>query len=74
MVKNLPANAGDAKDVGLIPGSGRSPGVGNGNSLQYSCLENSMDRRAWRATAHGGLKVEHTAHIHIHVNMHKNPI
>ena len=48
-VKNLPANTGDAaRDVGSIPGSGRAPGVGNGNPLQYSCLENSMDRRAWR--------------------------
>ena len=50
MVKSLPANAGD---VHLIPGSGRSPGEGNGNPLQYSCLENSMDRGAWRATVHG---------------------
>ena len=47
MVKNLPANAGDARDSGLIPGSGRSLGVGNGNPLQYSCLENLMDRGAW---------------------------
>ena len=45
MVKNPPANAGDLRDVGSIPGSGRSPGVGNGNSLQYSRLENSMERR-----------------------------
>jgi len=45
--KNLPANAGDSRDVGLIPGSGRAPGEGNGNPLQYSCLENSMDRGAW---------------------------
>ena len=44
MVKNLPANAGDARDMGSIPGSGKSPGVGNGNPLQYSCLENPMDR------------------------------
>ena len=44
VVKNPPTNAGDARDVGLIPGSGRFPGVENGNSLQYSCLENSMDR------------------------------
>ena len=44
MVKNLPANAEDLRDVGLIPGSGRSPGGGHGNSLQYSCLENPMDR------------------------------
>ena len=47
MVKNLPANAGDP---GLIPGSGRSPGEGNGNPLQYSCLGNPMDREAWRAS------------------------
>ena len=53
MVKNLPANAGDP---GLIPGSGRSPGEGNGYPLQYSCLENSMDRGAWRATVHGVTK------------------
>ena len=47
MVKNLPVNAGDAGDAGSIPGSGRSLGVGNGNPLQYFCLENSMDRGAW---------------------------
>ena len=47
MVKNPPANAGDAGDVGSIPGLGRSSGEGNGNPLQYSCLENSMDRGAW---------------------------
>ena len=47
MVKNLPANAGDARDVGSIPESGRSPGVGNGNPPQYSCLENLKDRGAW---------------------------
>ena len=52
-VKNLPANAGDLRDVGLIPGSGRSPEGGKGNPLQYSCLENSMDRGAWWATVHG---------------------
>ena len=52
MVKNLPANAGDAKDVGSIPGWGRSPGVGNGNPLQYYCLENSMDGGTWWATVH----------------------
>ena len=49
MVKNLLANEGD---VGLIPESGRSPGKGNGNSLRYSCLENPMDRGAWRTTVH----------------------
>ena len=48
MVKNMPANAGDTGDMGLKPGSGRSPGGGNGNPLQYSCLENSTDREAWR--------------------------
>ena len=50
VVKNLPANAGD---VGSIPGSGRSPGERNGNPVQYSCLENPMDSRAWGATAYG---------------------
>ena len=53
MVKNPPANAGD---VGSIPGSGRSPGGGNGNPLKYSCLENPKDRRAWRAMVHGAAK------------------
>ena len=53
VVKNEPANAGDAKDAGLIPGLGRSPGGGNGNPLQYSYLENSMGRGAWLATVHG---------------------
>ena len=53
MVKNLPANAGDIRDPGSIPGSGRPPGEGNGNPLQYSCLETSMDRGAWQATVHG---------------------
>ena len=52
MVKNLPVNVGDARDAGLIPVLGRSPGVGNGSPFQYSCLENSMDKEAWRATVH----------------------
>ena len=53
MVKNLPANAGElSRDESLIPVLGRSPGGGNGNPLQYSCLENSMDRRAWWAIVH----------------------
>ena len=56
VAKNLPPNAGDARDSGSIPGSGRSPGVGNGNPLQYSCLENSLDRGAWLATVHGVTK------------------
>ena len=50
VVKNPPANAGDIRDAGLIPGSGRSPGGGHGNPLQHSCLENPMDKGAWRAT------------------------
>ena len=50
VVKNLPANAGDISDTGSIPGLGRSPGGGNGNLFQYSCLENPMDRGAWQAT------------------------
>ena len=53
VVKSPPANAGDARDTGSTPGSGRSPGAGNGNPLQYSCLENSMNRTAWQATVHG---------------------
>ena len=56
VAKNPPANAGD---VGLIPGSGRSPRLGNGKSVQYSCLENSIGRRAWRATVHGPQRVRH---------------
>ena len=56
MVKNLPANAGDTGNAGSLPGLGRSPGVGNGNPLQYACLENSVDRGAWRATVLGVAK------------------
>ena len=52
MVKNPPAKAGDAGDTDLIPGLGKSPGGGNGNPLQYPCLKNPMDRRAWWATVH----------------------
>ena len=59
VVKN-PANAGDTGDVGLIPGSGRSPEVGNGKPLQYSCLENPMHRGTWQATAHGVAKESDT--------------
>ena len=57
VVKNLPANAGDTI---LIPVLGRSPGGGNDNPLQYSCLENSMDRGAWRATVHGAVESDMT--------------
>ena len=53
MVKNLPANAGDLEDVSSIPGSGRSPGEGNGFPLHYYCLENPTEREAWQATVHG---------------------
>ena len=52
VVKNLPANAGDVRDVGSIPGLGRFPGGGHGNPPQYSCLENPIDREAWWATVH----------------------
>ena len=54
--KNSPASAGEVRDLGLIPGSGRSPGGGHGNPLQYSCLENPTDRGAWKATARGVAK------------------
>ena len=53
VVKNLAANAGEIRDTGSVPGSVRSPGGGHGNPLQYSCLENPMDRGAWWATVHG---------------------
>ena len=53
VVKNSLANAGDVRDTGSIPGSGRSPGVGNGNPLEYSCMENSIDREAWQTAACG---------------------
>ena len=59
VAKNPPANAGDSKDTDLIPGSGRSLGVGNGNPLQYSCLENFMDRRARQASVLGDCRVGH---------------
>ena len=55
-VKNPPDNAGDPRDVVLIPGSGRSSEAGNGTPLQYSCLEKSLGRRAWKVTVHGATK------------------
>ena len=68
VVKNPPANAGDARDVGLIPGWGRSPGGGNGNPLQFSCLENPMDRGAWWATIHRVRKSQTQLSMHTQVN------
>ena len=56
VVKNPPADSGDARDADLIPGSERCPGGGSENPLQYSCLENSMDRGAWQTTVHGVAK------------------
>ena len=60
VVNNPPDNAGDIRDMGLIPGLGRCPGVGNGKPLQYSCLEKSVVRGAWRATVHGVAKSQDT--------------
>ena len=59
VVKNLPANAGDTRDMGSISGSGRFPGIRNVNPLQYACLENPMDRGDWQATIHGVAEVGH---------------
>ena len=56
MLKNPPANAGDIRDAGLIPGLGRSPGGGHGNPVQYSCLENPMEIEAWKAVVYGVAK------------------
>ena len=61
-MKNLPANAGDARDVGSIPESGRSPEGGSGNPFQYSCLKNAMDRGA--LTVHGIAELDTTEHVH----------
>ena len=59
VVKNLPANAGDVRDLGSILGSGKSPGEGNGNPLRYLCLGNPMERGTWQATVHGVTKIGH---------------
>ena len=70
MVKNPPADAGDVRDVSSIPGSGRSPGGGHGNPLQYSCLENPMDRGTWQAVVHGVAEsdtTEGTEHVRTHI-------
>ena len=70
VVKNPPANAGDVRDTDVIPGSGRSPGEGHGNSLQYSCLENPMDRGAWQAAvrrvAKSRTNLSNLEHTHAH--------
>ena len=63
VVKNPSANVGDVRDMGSNPGSGRSPGEGNGNPLQYSCLENPMDRGAWQATVYGMAQLGMTGHL-----------
>ena len=70
VVKNPPANAGDIRDMGFIPGSGRTPGGGHVNPLQSSCLENSMDRGAWQTAVHGGAESQTrlkwpSTHMHI---------
>jgi len=59
VVKNAPANAGDIRDVGSVPELGRSPAEGHSNQIQYSCLENPMDRGAWQATVLGSQRVGH---------------
>ena len=71
VVENSPANAGDSRDAGLISRSGRSLGVGKGNPLQYSCLENLMDRGVWQAKSMGSPRVGYncmctTTHTHTH--------
>ena len=65
MIKNLPPSIGDARDARSIPGSGRSPGGGIGSLLQYSCLENPMDRGAWQAIVHSVAEWDTTEHTHI---------
>ena len=70
MVKNPPANAGGTRDVVSITGSGRSSGVGNGNLLQYSYLENSMDRRAWQPSVPGSAESDMTEQLSIHTQKH----
>ena len=87
VLKNLPASAGDARDVDSIPGTGSSAGEGNGNPLQYSCLKSLMDRGAWQATVQGVVRIRHdgqtehastythththTTHTHTHTYIYK---
>ena len=68
--KHPPATAREARDMGSIPGSGRSSGVGNGNPLQYSCQENCMDRGAWWVTVHGVAKMQTQLSTHTHTQSH----
>ena len=74
MVRNFPVNAGDPRDMDSIPGSGRSPGGGNGNPLQSPCLENSMGRGAWWATVHGVAKSWMRLSTHETINDEGNSI
>ena len=73
LVKNPPASAGDVRDVGSVPGSGRSPEEGNGNPLRSSCLENPMDRGAWRCTVHRAAKSWTQLRTHTAVHVHARP-
>ena len=66
VVKKPPVNAGDLKDLGSVPGLGKSPGGGHGNPLQYSCLENPTDRGAWWAAVHGVAESDATEQAHTH--------
>ena len=70
VIKNLPASGGDAEDASLIPHSGRSPAIGNGNMLQYSCLENSRDRLSSWAIVHRVAKNQTRLNTHTHTHTH----
>ena len=73
VVKNPSASVGDIKDESLIPGSERSPGGGHGNPPQYSCLENPIDRGAWRASPWGHRESDTTERVHTHTHTHTQP-
>ena len=70
MIKNPPANAGDAGDMGSFPGLGRSPGGVNGNPFQYSCQDNFNGQKTWRATVHGLQKIGHDSVTNTHTHTH----
>ena len=74
MVKNPPASAGDARDVGSVPGLGRSLREGNGYLFQYSCREKPMDRGAWQATVHGVAKSQMSMHTHTYSHRHTHTV